>query len=57
MSNGVIRQQMDELRQLILAHAGNEPDKHSGHAEWWLRRENLRAELQLRTSQLRAGQL
>ena len=57
MSNGVIRQQMDELRQLILAHAGNEPDEHSGHAEWWLRGENLRAELQLRTGQLRAGQL
>jgi hypothetical protein len=57
VSNGVIEQQMDELRQLILAHAGDEPDDQSARAEWWLRRENLRAELQLRTSQLRAGQL
>jgi hypothetical protein len=57
MSNGVIRQQMDELRQAILAHAGNEPDDHAARAEWWLRRENLRAELQLRTGRLRAEQL
>ena len=57
MSSGVIRQQMDELRQLILAHAGNEPDDLTARAEWWLRRENLRVELQLRTGQLRAEQL